>query len=110
MVKFMGIVARKSGLTREEFLRYWRDVHAPLAAALPGLRRYVRNPTLETPGRELAYDGVAELWFDDRESLRAAFRSPEGQRVSADQTNFIAIDGSVSLVVEEVEVSLPRQR
>lgn len=106
MIKFVGIVTRRPGMSREEFLRYWREVHGPLAAALPGLRRYVQNPPLELPGREPRYDGMAELWFDDLDSLRAAFRSPQGARVRADEAQFIDQARSFALLVEEREVSL----
>lgn len=106
MVKFVGIVTRRPGMSREAFLRYWREVHGPLAAALPGLRRYVQNPPVEVAGREPRYDGVAELWFDDLESLRAAFRTPQGERVRADESQFIDQARSFAMIVEEQEVSL----
>lgn len=108
MIKYVGIVTRRPGMSRAEFLRYWQEVHGPLAAALPGLRRYVQNPPLEIPGRESRYDGLAELWFDDLESLRAALRSPEGQRLRADEQQFIDPAHSFGLVVEEREVPIAR--
>lgn len=106
MIKWVGVVKRRPDITHAEFLRHWRDVHGPLAAAMPGLRRYVQNPPLEVPGREPRYDGVAELWFDDLASLRASFQSPQGQKVGADQAEFIDQEHSFSLFVEEREVPL----
>ena len=57
------------------FERHYREVHVPLVAAVPGLRRC----TLTRP-RALAGDApylLAELWFDDGDALRAALRTPE---------------------------------
>jgi hypothetical protein len=51
MVKFIGCMKRKPGMTSEEFHRYWKDVHAPLAKGLHEffryVRKYVQSQTLE---------------------------------------------------------------
>ena len=48
MVKYIALIKRKKGLSREEFVRYWKEVHAPLACKLvPGLRKYVQNYVTE---------------------------------------------------------------
>lgn len=81
MVKLTFVLRRAPHLTREEFQRYWREEHAPLVEKhreVLGIRRYVQAHTLETGANALlrqsrggpeAYDGVAELWFDDLELL-----------------------------------------
>jgi uncharacterized protein (TIGR02118 family) len=43
MIKIMGLLTRKEGITREEFVRHWFDIHAPLSHAVPGIRRYVQS-------------------------------------------------------------------
>ena len=43
MIKTIGLLTRKDGWTHEQFMRHWIDIHAPLAHAVPGLRRYVQN-------------------------------------------------------------------
>ena len=37
MLKMMVLLARRPGLSTEEFRRYWVEAHAPLVQALPGL-------------------------------------------------------------------------
>ena len=105
MIKTIGLLARKSGWTHQQFMTHWIEIHAPLAHAVPGLRRYVQNHILDERTRtdiaELAVDidGIAELWFDDRAALEAAARSPEMQALHADGALFI---GRIrSYVVEE---------
>lgn len=40
MIKLVALVRRKSDLSRRAFADYWINVHAPLAAAIPGMRGY----------------------------------------------------------------------
>lgn len=39
MLKFMVVLYKRPEMSSEEFRRYLRDVHGPLAKNLPGLRR-----------------------------------------------------------------------
>ena len=55
--------------------------HGPLAAKLPGLRRYHQNHVVDRAQRGITYarggldfDGFSELWFDDLPSMQAALR------------------------------------
>lgn len=62
----------------EAFEQYYRDTHVPLARACPGLRRLVLTRTdrgLEDS--EPAFYRVAELLFDDPDTLEESARSPE---------------------------------
>ena len=90
--KHVELVTRKPGLGVEEFQRYWRSVHGPIAATIPGLRRYVQSHTRRSAyesGRAPAYDGVAITWFDDTQAMRASAASPEYARTRADEPNFL---------------------
>ena len=105
MIKTIGLLTRKDGWTHEQFMKHWVEIHAPLAPAVPGLRRYVQNhiqgertraDITETP---VEIDGVAELWFDDQAALEAAALTPEMKALHADGAKFI---GRIkSYVVEE---------
>ena len=46
MIKLIGTAYKREDLTTEEFFRYWRDVHAPISGAAPGLRGYVVTEVL----------------------------------------------------------------
>lgn len=104
MVKVVGLLHKKEGMGRDEFLRYWRDVHAPLVVPMPGLRRYVISVAVQLQGSSEAprFDGVAELWFDDGEAVKTAFASPQGQKVQNDAANFceyeICLTEEISIV------------
>jgi uncharacterized protein (TIGR02118 family) len=88
VIKFIVMLQRRQGMTLDGFARYWREVHVPLARDLPGLRGYSISTVVEAPDGERPYDGVAELWFDDIESLRRSFASPTGERARLDMAQF----------------------
>lgn len=105
MVKLVFLMPRRSDLSVEEFSRHWREDHAPIAAAMPGVRKYVQNhATMALDGSALAYDGFAEMWFDDMESLWQALDSPESQAALADSEKFLDVARIQTFVVEEVSV------
>ena len=105
MIKTVGLLTRKDGLTREDFVKHWLEVHAPLAHAVPGVRRYVQSHIVEErtrpdiPTTAVEIDGIAELWYDDRAAMERANASPEAKRLHADGALFI---GRIkSFIVEE---------
>jgi uncharacterized protein (TIGR02118 family) len=91
MVKVVAIVKRKSGMSVDAFQEHWRTRHAEVVAKLPGLRRYVQSHTLPSGYRkgEPAWDGIAELWFDDTDALRALRGTAEQAAVDADEARFL---------------------
>ena len=104
MIKFVGVVWRKPDLSREDFLHHWQTNHAEVVKKLPGLRKYVQGPAVTRAGREPVIDGIAELWFDDVEALREAWRSPEGQAVREDEKRFIDLERSYAFWAEDHHV------
>lgn len=92
MIHQLIAIKRKDGLSREAFSRHWREVHAPLARRIPGLRGYVQNHSPSVLSRSQAYDGVVEIWMDDRDALKAGFAS-RAYREGAygDEPNFVEV-------------------
>ena len=104
MVKLIYCISKKPELTVEQFQTYWRQTHAPIAARIPGLRRYVQChvvPSLYGGATAPAYDGAAELWWDDLDAMRAAMGSPEVKAAMEDEKNFIDHSRVASFVTEE---------
>src|SRR5262249_2969041 len=95
MIKSISLLTRKPGMTHEQFIRHWVEIHAALAHAVPGLRRYVQSHIREQPTRpdipttEIDVDGIAELWYDDRAAMARAHASPEAKALFADGALFI---------------------
>src|SRR5438046_2490225 len=73
VIKRVSLVRRKEGLPVEEFQRYWREVHGPLAIRVPGLRRYIPThvlPETYNSANPPLYDGLPEAWYDSLEAYR----------------------------------------
>jgi uncharacterized protein (TIGR02118 family) len=106
MIKLVYCITKKATLTDEEFFAYWKNVHGPIGARIPGLRKLVQSHRVAAPGSGLRadYDGVAELWFDNLEDLLAARRSPEWKASSEDEVNFIDHSKIALLVSEEHKI------
>jgi len=107
MVKIIYVITRKAGMSVEEFQRYWRETHGPIAARIPGVRKYVQChtlPELYAGERPPPYDGVAELWFDDLEAFRQASRTPEVAAAVEDERNFIDHSRVALIMAEEKPV------
>jgi uncharacterized protein (TIGR02118 family) len=110
VIKSVGLLTRKDGLSHEEFVKHWSEVHAPLAHAVPGLRRYVQSHIIEErtrsdiPASDVEIDGIAELWYDDRTAMEQANATPEARRLHADGALFI---GRIKSFVVEEKVIIP---
>jgi hypothetical protein len=47
MIKLVYCITKKPGLTDEEFLHYWQNIHAPIGAPIPHLRKLVPSFGIE---------------------------------------------------------------
>ena len=105
MIKGIAFISRKAGMAVEEFHRYWRDDHAPLALKMKTLRRYVQShrSTHDFPGFEnCPYGGAAEIWYDDLETLFSLSNAPVyADHAQADEPKFIDIDSVAFLATRE---------
>ncbi len=117
MIKLVFVIRRREELSLEEFHRYWLEEHGPLARKLLeplGARRYVQTHTLDTDlnvrlaatrGTAEAYDGLAEVWWDSLDALRAAASSEAGQSanetLTEDEARFIDFERSSFFMTEE---------
>ncbi len=114
MIKIIYCIAKKAGMDDTAFARYCREVHGPIGARIPGLRKPVQSHVVRDRRDRTApdfatrdFDAVAELWFDDFEALTAARQSPEWRLSTADEAHFIDPERVAYLVTEEHEVALP---
>lgn len=105
--KRMTFFKRKANLDRADMLRYWRGTHGPLAASVPGLRRYVQSATLPAACADACeqgeprFDGAAQIWFEDDAALQEAVCSPLfRESVKPDEANFIDTNAAVTLSIE----------
>ncbi len=112
MIKLIICVTRKSGMSFQDFDRYWREQHGPLVKSVTEfsrhVRKYVQCHQAETSvpfGIAAPYDGVAELWFDSVEAAAKAFAEPKYMEIiRPDELKFAEPAKCISFVTEEVPV------
>jgi uncharacterized protein (TIGR02118 family) len=107
MIKLVYCITRRRDLSREDFLKYWREVHGPIGARIPGVKRLVQSHAIEIGGdtRRGDFDGMAELWFESVEALLSARHSEEWRNSTADEANFIDHSRVAYFVSEEHDVT-----
>ena len=103
MVKLVVYFKRRAGMEVEPFQEYWRTRHAEVVCGLPGTRRYVQSHTLLAGYRkgEPVYDGIAEVWFDDTDAIRALDGTDMLRAVQEDEARFIDRSTMRTLVTDE---------
>lgn len=89
MIKMIAFVKKREGLSREEFIQRWVQEHTRLSGVL-GMKGYRINVALEPqPGHnQPPYDGTAEIWWEDEDSMSAALNSPAGLLAAQDTNRF----------------------
>ena len=104
-------------MSREDFQKYWFESHGPLVRKhgnTLNIKRYVQVHTAdhelnqsfrEGRGGPEAYDGVAELWWESAEDLRAGMATEEGQAAALelleDERTFIDLANSPLWIATE---------
>lgn len=120
MIKLVYCIRRRSGLGSDEFSRYWLDRHGPLVRSVASAihaRRYVQSHTVhpdlnamlqQSRGLEPPYDGITEVWWEDRAGFERGLSDPAGldaaRRLLEDEARFIDFAASRVFLTEEHEI------
>ena len=107
MIKLIGTAYKRDDFTTEEFFDYWRDVHAPNSANVPGVRGYVVSEVVRKLQGELHTEAFVEQWYDDEAAFEAASQTPEAAAAWEDVGNYAKTTGTFWVVKEHVIVPRP---
>jgi uncharacterized protein (TIGR02118 family) len=101
MAKVIFILQRRQDRTHDECMQHWSGSrHTSLLKQLPGLTKWIQNRVVGSPG-EPACDGIGELWFEDDEVMKEALESPEMTAAVEDAKNFLDMERTGLVIVEE---------
>jgi hypothetical protein len=108
MIKQIACIKAKQGLTRDDFISHYENVHAPLSRSLfPMFSRYQRNFLDKRGAISMGFDVIAEMWFANKEDYAAFIAkvtSPEVRKIlQEDEDTFIDIKATKAFTVEEFE-------
>jgi uncharacterized protein (TIGR02118 family) len=85
MYKLFAVWTHPKPEDLEAFEQHYEAVHAPLAAAIPGLQKLALTRTSDTLGEGTSpFHRIAELWFEDAEACNAAAATPELEAAAQD--------------------------
>jgi uncharacterized protein (TIGR02118 family) len=117
MIKMVFCVRKRSDISAQEFYDYWLNQHGPLVKSLReplGIKRYVQSHTgwneageqvVGERGMLKGYDGLAELWWDNVETVMKTSQSEAGRAANIalvkDEARFIDLAASTIFFTEE---------
>lgn len=93
------LLVRRAGLTPADFAAYSRKTHGPIAARMPGVRRYQQFAALEHGA--YTFDGIALLWFDSMNALRENASHPAFTEAREDIPRFMDMAQSRSVLAQQ---------
>jgi uncharacterized protein (TIGR02118 family) len=100
VVRFLVLYPKPTDV--EAFERHYFEVHVPIAKQLPGLRRYeVSREVMPIRGGE-PYHFVAQLDWDDMDSLQRDFASELGREVARDVDELAQLCPGIQSMVFEL--------
>lgn len=98
MIRLTAMLVRNPGLTHDEFLRHWHDVHGPLIRDTPELAqhlvRYEQHPLTDDRGAGVGgFDGVAVQWLESIDDLFAFIAEPAyTEKLAPDERHLLDMD------------------
>ena len=120
MKKALVFLSKRDDISREAFVDYYENTHAPLIRRLlPSISEYRRNyvhhgeaphahgrtPAREHPG----FDVVTEIWFEDESAWRSfvtEISKPEvAAQIAEDELNFLNRTANRLILVDEFRSS-----
>lgn len=109
-IQKFSLLKRKTGLSKQEFFDYWRNIHGPLLASIPEYWKYnssyiqsVALPVPGTIGTESPYDGVAQTIQRPREDMQRGFFDDDKylELVRPDELEFLDVEECTAIWAEQ---------
>jgi len=88
MIKLIALYRKPADTAA--FDMHYEKTHAPLTRKYPGLRKLEITRITGAPIGETKQYLMAEMYFDNKESMDAAMASPEGKAAARDLMSFAA--------------------
>lgn len=86
MVKLVAMFKKPADTS--SFDDHYEKIHIPLVRKMPGLRRLETSKVTGAPMSVPAFYRMAEMYFDDQQSLQESIMSPDGMAAAKDLLSF----------------------
>ncbi len=104
-LKIIRTVYRRKDLSHQQFKDYWLNNHSKLEDRVvkeSPTQYIVATFAVPEPGKAPDMDGMAELYYQSQEDIRAMFAGPIPQMMRDDERNFVQMDApAIRAVTEE---------
>lgn len=100
MVKLIALY--KQPEDKQAFDEHYFNVHAPITAKIPGLRKMEVTKIVGSPMGQSEYYLMCEMYYDSHEALKEAMRTDESKASGKDLMSF-AGDLVTLMIGEEVD-------
>lgn len=101
MVKLVLLKKRKDGVSREEYVEFLKEVHAPESIAeLPKIRSYTAAVPVDPD--ETEWDSVEVHTYDSPEDLDEALSTEVAERGHAKLEEVVDLDSEIAVLVEGI--------
>jgi len=117
MIKAIYFIKRRPGMVLADFREYWLKDHSALVLKVPGLVKYLQSHTMDAGYRkhEPIYDGIASLWYENLEDMRATANTPISHETLADDEKFLDMSKFAFILTKErvqkenpIEAGMPK--
>lgn len=99
MIKLIALY--KTPNDQAAFDSHYENVHTPFVKKIPGLRKLEVARITGAPIGEAQHCLIAEMYFDDQESMQKSLASPEGKATARDLASFAG--NTVTMFYAEVK-------
>jgi uncharacterized protein (TIGR02118 family) len=90
-VSTIALLERKTGISRDLFSRYWRDVHGVMAARIPGFGSYIQNhvmPLFDVGSTSPEpFEGIATVTYTSEANRQGLIESDITPHIHRDEQN-----------------------
>ncbi len=86
MIKLIALY--KTPDDTKAFDAHYSDIHTPLVKKIPGLRKLEVANVTGAPIGDTQYYLMAEMYFDDQDSMQRSLSTPEGKATARDLASF----------------------
>ena len=102
MAKLVAIYKKPADV--EAFEKHYFGTHIPLTMKMEGVRKYEvsRGPIMALAGLSDVHL-IGTVYFDDLETMKKAFASPEGRAAAVDRQSFAPNETGVQIYVFDTE-------
>jgi uncharacterized protein (TIGR02118 family) len=107
MMKTIGLMPKRTDISRAAFRDHYENRHAPLALGKFPFEKYVRNHVVASDPDPIGFDCLSEFWVEKVAEIHTIMAGPIGDIMREDELRFTDQRKIGPAVAEEIHVAGP---